>query len=293
MSGRLPAWFKKRIPDPGVMNGMCGMLDGLGLHTVCQSALCPNIGDCFTRHTATFLILGNTCTRNCTFCAVDKGKPQPVDENEPRHILEAVNNLKLKHVVITSVTRDDLPDGGAGHFARIITILNNQPGPPTVEVLIPDFRGSREALNIVVSARPDILNHNVETVPRLYPSVRPTADFQRSVNLLRRAKQIDPCLITKSGLMVGLGETRDEIIEVMGTLRQADCDLLTIGQYLQPSARHHPVVRFLAPEEFTALAELGKSAGFREVASAPLVRSSFNAGEMYQRATSGKIGSKS
>jgi lipoic acid synthetase len=282
MSGRLPVWFKKRIPDVGVMSGMHAMLGDLHLNTVCQSAICPNIGDCFTRQTATFLILGDTCTRRCTFCAVSKGDPQPVDEDEPRHVFEAVNRLGLKHAVITSVTRDDLPDGGAGHFARIITLLKNSPSPPAVEVLIPDFRGSFEALHAVVSAHPDVLNHNVETVPRLYPVVRPVADFRRSVDLLRRAKGINPGIVTKSGLMVGLGETREEIFGVMTALKEAGCDLLTIGQYLQPSTCHHPVVRYLAPEEFAELAESGRNMGFREVAAAPLVRSSFDAGRMYK-----------
>ncbi len=282
MKGRLPVWFKKRLPLPGIMAEMGHLLDSLHLHTVCQSAHCPNIGDCFTKHTATFLILGDTCTRNCTFCAVNKGVPQPPDPREPEHLAEAVAQLSLKHVVITSVTRDDLPDGGAGHFARIISFLKERNASLTVEVLIPDFRGSRIALEVVVSANPDVINHNIETVPRLYPEVRPMADFRRSVELLLRVEEMDAGIITKSGLMLGLGESHDEIINAMQALRMANCDLLTIGQYLQPSPKHHPVVSFISPEQFEEFAQLGRSMGFREVASAPLVRSSFQAAELYR-----------
>lgn len=282
MKGRLPVWFKKRLPLPGIMAEMGHLLDSLHLHTVCQSAHCPNIGDCFTKHTATFLILGDTCTRNCTFCAVNKGVPQPPDPREPEHLAEAVAQLSLKHVVITSVTRDDLPDGGAGHFARIISFLKERNASLTVEVLIPDFRGSRIALEVVVSANPDVINHNIETVPRLYPEVRPMADFRRSVELLLRVEEMDIGIITKSGLMLGLGESHDEIINAMQALRMANCDLLTIGQYLQPSPKHHPVVSFISPEQFEEFAQLGRSMGFREVASAPLVRSSFQAAELYR-----------
>lgn len=285
MTERLPSWFKKRMPPPGVMAEMNTLLGSLHLNTVCQSAICPNIGDCFTRHTATFLILGNTCTRNCTFCAVNKGEPEPLDVNEPEHIVEAVGKLNLRHVVITSVTRDDLPDGGAEHFSRVINLLKRQDRQMTVEVLVPDFEGSLAALEIVMAAHPDVLNHNVETVPRLYPEVRPMADFKRSVELLRAAKTIDPGAITKSGLMVGLGETTDEVRDVMVSLREAGCDMLTIGQYLQPSPRHHPVISFVPPEQFDEFARLGKQMGFREVASAPLVRSSFEAASLF-----GKIG---
>ena len=281
MPERLPSWFKKRMPPPGVMAEMNTLLGGLHLNTICQSALCPNIGDCFTRHTATFLILGDTCTRNCTFCAVSQGKPEPVDIREPQHVAEAVAKLGLKHVVITSVTRDDLPDGGAGHFARTIALLKQENPDITVEVLVPDFEGSAEALRSVMATRPDVLNHNIETVPRLYPEVRPMANFSRSVELLRAAKTMNSSIITKSGLMVGLGETPDEVIEAMAALREASCDLLTIGQYLQPSPRHHPVVRFIPPEEFEEFARLGRNIGFRRVASAPLVRSSFDAAELY------------
>jgi lipoic acid synthetase len=282
MTERLPSWFKKRIPSPTVMAKMNELMTNLHLNTICQSAICPNIGDCFSRHTATFLIMGDTCTRNCTFCAVNKGKPGLFDDDEPLHIVEAVNKLKLSHVVITSVTRDDLLDGGAGHFARLIGILKKEAQSVTIEVLVPDFGGSITSLETVMKAHPHVLNHNVETVPRLYPEVRPMANFVRSVELLRLAKTFDSSVITKSGLMVGLGETIDEIIDVMSSLRGAGCDILTIGQYLRPSIKHHPVINFITPEQFEELAQLGKKMGFRGVAAAPLVRSSFQAAELYR-----------
>ncbi len=272
MQGRLPAWFKQKLASPQTMTTMHGLLDGLHLHTICQSAHCPNIGNCFSSGTATFLILGDVCTRRCTFCAVDKGCPPSPDPEEPEHLAEAVQKLKLSYVVITSVTRDDLPDGGAAHFAHTITLLRQRSGA-TVEVLVPDFRGSEEAIRTVVEAGPQVINHNVETVPRLYSTVRPGASYERSLELLYTAKQLDPQMVTKSGLMLGLGESREEALEVMADLREAECDLLTIGQYLQPSAGHHPVVRFVTPEEFSDYALAGAEMGFAGVASAPLVRS--------------------
>lgn len=284
MSGRLPVWFNKKIPDPGVLNSMATLFNRLSLHTICESALCPNLGDCFARRTATFLILGNICTRNCTFCAVEKGTPRPVDEQEPEHLVEAVAKLGLRHVVITSVTRDDLPDGGASHFATAINRLRERDEGLTIEVLIPDFGGSATSLETVIDAHPDVINHNLETVPRLYPQVRPKADFKHSLRLLERVKEFDSRIVTKSGLMVGLGETRNELLEVMGDLRGAGCDLLTIGQYLQPSASHHPVVRYIPQEEFAEYESTGRALGFRGVTSAPLVRSSFNAAQLYERA---------
>ncbi|MBA7643092.1 Lipoyl synthase [subsurface metagenome] len=286
MRGRLPPWFKQRLADPAVMSSMHGLLDGLKLHTICQSALCPNIGNCFTAGTATFLILGDMCTRRCTFCAVKRGHPGPVDEEEPEHLLEAVEKLGLSYVVITSVTRDDLPDGGASQFARTVTLLRENVAGITVEVLVPDFRGSEKAIRIVVESGPQVINHNVETVPRLYPEVRPGADYARSLELLYLAKKLNPETVTKSGLMLGLGESREEVIEVMGDLREANCDLLTIGQYLQPSPQHHPVIRFVPPEEFTEYETIGQALGFTEVASSPLVRSSYRAAELYDRAKS-------
>jgi len=263
---------------------MKGLLDDLCLHTICESAICPNQGDCFSKRTATFLILGDICTRNCTFCAVQKGIPPPVDRLEPEHVAEAVAAMELRHAVITSVTRDDLPDGGASHFAETIRILKARSPALTVEVLVPDFRGSQEALRLVVAARPDVVNHNVETVPRLYPEVRPLANFERSLWLLRKAKVLDPEIVTKSGVMVGLGERREELIATMAALREAGCDLLTIGQYLQPSPQHHAVIRYVPPEEFDQYAHIGREMGFRDVASAPLVRSSFCAAELFERA---------
>ena len=268
---------------------MGALFDGLNLHTICESALCPNLGDCFSQRTATFLLLGNTCTRNCTFCAVKQGVPNPVDANEPQHLAEAVEKLGLRHVVITSVTRDDLPDGGASHFARTIALLQEKDQELTVEVLIPDFCGSLRSLKMIVDARPDVINHNLETVPRLYSEVRPKADFRRSLELLRQVKELDSRIVAKSGLMVGLGETREELLGVMEELRRVKCDLLTIGQYLQPSPSHHPVVRYIPPEEFLDYARTGKEMGFRAVASAPLVRSSFNAAQLYTTAKAEKV----
>jgi len=266
------------------MLAMKRLLDGLSLHTICQSAHCPNVGECFSRKTATFLILGDVCTRRCTFCAVKKGAPTPVDENEPQHLLEAAENLDLKYVVITSVTRDDLSDGGAFQFVKAINLLHENRGSTTIEVLIPDFLGSTEALKAVVKAGPQVINHNVETIPHLYPEVRPGADYNRSIGLLFMVKKLDPKIVIKSGLMLGLGETRQEIIAVMNDLRKVSCDLLTIGQYLQPSPKHHPVIRFVPPEEFAEYRGIGKSMGFTEVASGPLVRSSFKADELYNKA---------
>jgi len=283
MKGRLPFWFKQKSADPKIMLTMEQLLDGLSLHTICQSAHCPNVGECFSRKTATFLILGNICTRRCTFCAVEKGHPLPVDEAEPCHLLEAAEKLNLNYIVITSVTRDDLADGGASQFAKVINILRENRSGAIVEVLIPDFRGSAEALKSVVEARPQVINHNVETVPRLYPKVRPGADYNRSLGLLFMAKNLNPGITTKSGLMLGLGETREEVVEVMKDLREANCDLLTLGQYLQPSAKHHPVIRFAPPEEFCRYRDIGREIGFIEVAAAPLVRSSFKAAELYAK----------
>jgi len=284
MRGRLPPWFKQRLADPGVMSSMHGLLDGLNLHTICQSALCPNIGKCFTAGTATFLIMGDVCTRRCTFCAVKKGLPKPVDEAEPEHLLEAVQKLGLSYVVITSVTRDDLPDGGASQFARTVALLRENAADIMVEVLVPDFRGSEEAIRMVVESGPQVFNHNVETVPRLYPEVRTGADYARSLELLYMVKELNPKIATKSGLMLGLGESAEEIVEVMRDLREANCDLLTIGQYLQPSAQHHPVIRFVLPEEFAEYEYIGREMGFAEVASSPLVRSSYRAAELFDKA---------
>ena len=282
-----PVWLRRRLPDAEALNKMRGLLRRHGLHTVCEGALCPNQGECFGRGTATFLILGNTCTRNCTFCAIPtQERPPAPDPGEPERIARASRELGLKHVVVTSVTRDDLADGGAAHFAETVRALKRINPEITVEVLIPDFQGSAEALRIAVESGPDILNHNLETVPRLYPEVRPQADYGRSLLLLKRAKAMKPGKVTKSGLMLGLGEERDEILRVMEDLRKISCDLLTLGQYLQPSGKHHPVVRFVPPEEFEDYRQAGEKMGFQAVFAAPLVRSSFHAAEIFQKAIS-------
>jgi lipoic acid synthetase len=263
---------------------MRNLLQRHGLNTVCQGALCPNQGECFGQGTATFLILGKTCTRNCTFCAIPtEERPPAPDPDEPRRIAGASSELGLKHVVITSVTRDDLEDGGASHFAATVRALREINPGITVEILIPDFRGSPEALEKVMDSRPDILNHNLETVPRLYPEVRPQAVYSRSIELLGRAKAMAPDKITKSGLMLGLGEEKDEVLGVMADLRGVSCDLLTLGQYLRPSGKHHPVTRYVPPDEFDELRLEGEKMGFKGVFSAPLVRSSFHAAEIFKK----------
>lgn len=252
-----------------------GLLRRLSLSTICDEAACPNRAECFGRGTATFMILGRVCTRNCTFCNVTPGRPTPVDPGEPAQIRQAVQELNLRHVVITSVTRDDLEDGGAGHYARVIRELRSL--DVIVEVLIPDFQGSAEALAQVAEAGPHVLNHNLETVPRLYPTVRPQAIYERSLELLARTRQFAPTIISKSGLMLGLGETRDELTQVLRDLRTAGCEMLTIGQYLAPSRRHHPVVEHVHPSVFDALRLEGEQLGFSHIASGPLVRSSYHA----------------
>jgi len=274
---RKPEWLRVKAHSVKGLEFVEGMLKDLHLNTVCDEAACPNRGECFGRKTATFMILGSVCTRNCTFCNVTKGRVQPVDENEPERVAEAVKILGLKHAVITSVTRDDLPDGGAGHFARVIEAIRNAAPKVTIEVLIPDFKGDIEALEKVVRARPEIINHNVETVPDLYSEVRPQADYRRSLNVLRNVKRLDKSIYTKSGIMVGLGETEEQVISVMRDLREADCDFLTVGQYLAPSAKHHPVVEYIHPDQFKAYEEKAYELGFLFVASGPLVRSSYMA----------------
>ena len=281
---RRPEWLKLSPIDPRVLNKTVGLLREWKLHTVCEGAKCPNRADCFRSSTATFMILGDTCTRDCTFCAVNHGRPKPVDSQEPEHIVEAVKKLGLKYVVITSVTRDDLPDGGAYLFARVIEALRRYNTEISVEVLIPDFRGSLPALKAVVAARPAVLNHNVETVPCLYSKVRPRANYQQSIDLLKRAKELNSQLLTKSGFMLGLGETKEEVIDLLADLKAANCDIVTIGQYLQPSFKHHSVIRYVPPEEFEEYREIGEGMGFGVVVSAPLVRSSFQAAETYRRA---------
>jgi lipoic acid synthetase len=274
-----PEWIRVKGVDAAILNRMKGLLDRYHLHTVCESAVCPNVGTCFSAGTATFMILGNTCTRNCSFCGVFTGKPQPPDPEEPLHVAEAARDLSLKHVVITSVTRDDLADGGAAQFAKTILQINHLLPVASTDVLIPDFQGSRENLAIVMDAKPDILAHNLETVPRLYATCRQSADYRRSLRILRHAKELCPERFTKSGIMLGLGETRDEIFEVMRDLREVDCDFLTIGQYLRPSADQIEVREFIRPEIFEEYRQMGGEMGFRYVASSPFVRSSFHAEE--------------
>lgn len=273
---RKPEWLKRKI-DPVAEAQMTALLRSLSLHTVCEDANCPNRSECFKSKTATFMILGDVCTRGCRYCAVTKGAPLPLDTDEPQRIAAAAETLGLRHVVITSVTRDDLPDGGAAHFASTIEAIRLRLPRSTIEVLIPDFRGSESALQAVIDARPDILNHNVETVPALYPTVRPQASFARSLELLRRVKQAG--LHSKTGFMVGLGETRDEVLSLMDALIGVGCDMLTIGQYLQPSREHLPVSAFITPAQFEEYRQIALEKGFRFVASGPLVRSSYHAAE--------------
>jgi len=281
---RLPDWFRQRPPKVGELTAVSSLLADLNLNTVCESALCPNLCRCFAQKTATFMIMGDICTRNCTFCAVAKGKPLPLQTDEPERIAAAVKKLGLEYVVITSVTRDDLEDGGAAHFARTIEAVGSIAPATMVEVLIPDFQGSRQALETVVRATPAVINHNMETVPVLYPEVRPMAGYERSLELLTRVKNLRPEVITKSGLMLGIGEKREEVLQVMKDLRRAGCDLLTLGQYLAPTNRHHPVISYVTPQEFASYVQPGLEMGFSGIASAPLVRSSYRAAELYREA---------
>ena len=279
-----PVWLRRRLPNQETLQKMRSLLRRHGLNTVCEGALCPNQGECFDQGTATFLILGRTCTRNCTFCAIpSEDRPPAPDPQEPERVALAASELELKHVVITSVTRDDLEDGGASHFALTVKTVKRKNPQIIVEILIPDFQGSPEALRIVVESKADIINHNLETVPRLYPEVRPQAVYSRSIDLLKRIKGINPEKTTKSGLMLGLGEAKEEVLQAMADLRTASCDLLTLGQYLRPSGRHHPIARYVPPEEFEELRQKGEEMGFKAVFSAPLVRSSFHAAEVFER----------
>jgi len=271
----LPSWIKKRISLGEEGEETQKLLQSLSLHTVCESAHCPNRGECFMKKVATFLIMGNICTRRCRFCAIDKGTPQPLDPEEPKRVAEASQVLGLRHVVVTSVTRDDLPDGGASHFAATIREIRRALPFSTVEVLTPDFQGREEDLQVIVKEKPEVFNHNMETVPRLYPSVRPLASYKRSLTLLKRVKEISPSIITKSGLMVGLGERKEEVVEVLEDLREVGCDVITIGQYLRPSPRHLEVKEYVSPQVFSWYEDVARSLGFRGVASGPFVRSSY------------------
>jgi lipoic acid synthetase len=285
---RHPPWIRARVPSGPNFADLKHLMRELNLHTVCEEARCPNIGECWENRTATFMILGDVCTRRCMFCAVTKGKPGGVvDHDEPRRIGAAVGDLKLEHVVITSVNRDDVPDGGASIFAECIRESRLHSPGCTVEVLIPDLEGNWEALAVIIDAQPDLLNHNTETVPRLYRRARPQANYQQTLDLLRRGKEIDPTIVTKSGLMVGLGESVDELLDTMRDIQASNCDILTIGQYLSPTSRHLPIQRYYTPAEFEELKEAGMEMGFRHVESGPLVRSSYHAGEQARLSMTG------
>lgn len=276
---RKPPWLRVRLPRDRRFADLDEALRGLGLATVCRSARCPNISECFSRGTATFLMLGEVCTRNCSFCNITSGRPEPPSPDEPERISKAVQGMAISHAVITAVTRDDLPDGGAGHFARVIARLKADHPGLCVEALVPDFQGNQKALSVVLESGVDILNHNVETVPELYGAVRPQAGYLRSLELLGQVRYLAPGVRSKSGLILGLGETRAQLVRVFQDLAEIGCHILTMGQYLAPSPRHYPVQRFLPPEEFEELGTSARKAGIPVVFSAPLVRSSYHAAE--------------
>jgi lipoic acid synthetase len=278
-----PAWIRVKAPLSSGYGETKSIVRGNNLHTVCEEAGCPNIGECWEKKHATFMILGDVCTRACAFCNVKTGLPGPLDDAEPAHVAAATAALGLRHVVVTSVDRDDLDDGGARHFADVIRAIRTRCPQTTVEVLTPDFLRKDGAVEKVVAAKPDVFNHNLETVPSLYLTVRPGARYFHSVRLLQRVKEIDPSTFTKSGMMVGLGEARNEVLQVMDDLRAANVDFLTIGQYLQPTRKHHPVVRYVTPDEFKAYETIAYAKGFLMVASSPLTRSSHHAGEDFAR----------
>jgi lipoic acid synthetase len=274
-----PEWLKMKAPDEAVLNKMENMLKELSLHTVCESANCPNIGKCFRHRTATFMVMGSTCTRNCRFCAVNKGLPEKLDPEEPQNVALASKKLGLKHTVITSVTRDDLEDGGASHFVEIIKAMRRENPESTVELLIPDLKGNWSALKKIIDAKPDILNHNIETVEPLYKKVRPMAIYSRSIELLKQVKIFDKDVYTKCGIMLGLGETEQQVLKVMDDLLEVGCDILTIGQYLRPSKNHLPVFEYITPQKFEKYKKIAIEKGFKFVASGPYVRSSYKAFE--------------
>jgi lipoic acid synthetase len=280
-----PEWLKVRAPGGPQYRDLKRLVEELRLHTVCESARCPNIGDCWERRSATFMILGDICTRACGFCAIKTGRPDPLDRDEPERVAEAVAYLNLRFCVITSVNRDELPDGGAEIFAETIRAIRRRSPSTGIEVLIPDFEGNWDALAQVMDARPDILNHNIESIERLYRIVRPQAKYHRSLELLRRARELAPEVVTKSGMMLGVGEDLDETRAAMRDLRAADCDVLTLGQYLRPSPKHIPVIRYVTPAEFAQLREEGLAMGFKHVESGPLVRSSYHADEQVPAGT--------
>ena len=290
---RKPEWIRVKAPVGAGYVQTREIVRAHGLHTVCEEAGCPNIGECWDKAHATFMIMGDTCTRACSFCNVKTGLPGGLNPNEPEHVAEAVEKLKLAHVVITSVDRDDLEDGGAGHFAATIRAIRERSPGTTIEILTPDFLRKRGAVERVMEAPPDVFNHNLETVPRLYLSIRPGARYYVSLRLLARVKEIDPSAFTKSGLMVGLGEAREEIMQVMDDLRAADVDFLTIGQYLQPTRKHAAVERFWTPDEFKGLEAIARAKGFLMVSASPLTRSSYHAGEDFARLRAARAASRS
>lgn len=276
---RIPPWLRTPLPNGGAFKSTCSLIGDLGLNTVCQSAKCPNKWECFSRKTATFLIMGQVCTRNCAFCNITPGKPEQLDPTEPGRVAEAVDRLELRHAVVTSVTRDDMPDGGGEFFAETVRRIREKRPSCTVEVLIPDFRGDETALKKVLEAGPDVLNHNVETVPGLYSKIRPQASYEQSLELLRRVKEYGAGIACKSGLMTGLGETMKQVKAVIDDLAGIGCDIVTIGQYMQPTRNHPRVERYMPPEEFDMLADYGRRKGVPHMFSAPLVRSSYHAEE--------------
>ena len=279
---RRPPWIRVRAPGSEGWQRTRELMRRLQLNTVCEEAACPNIGECWSKGHATVMLLGSVCTRKCGFCNVKTGRPDPLDPDEPEHVARAVGELGLRHVVITSVDRDDLPDGGAGQFVRCIEAVRREAPRTTIEVLTPDFLRKRGALERVVAARPDVYNHNLETVPRLYPLARRGSSYRHSLDLLARVKQLDPGIFTKSGIMLGLGERTEEVLEVMDAMRTADVDFITIGQYLRPTREHLPMVRYAEPAEFEALAAAARAKGFLMVSSSPLTRSSYHADDDFQ-----------
>ncbi|WP_374450142.1 lipoyl synthase [Stella sp.] len=280
---RKPAWIRVKAPTSRTYAETRDLMRGLDLRTVCEEAACPNIGECWSQKHATVMILGSVCTRACTFCNVATGRPDLLDPHEPERVGEAVGKMGLKHVVVTSVDRDDLPDGGAEHFARTIRAIRAAAPGTTIEVLTPDFLRKDGAIEVVAAARPDVFNHNLETVPRLYGEVRPGARYFNSLRLLDQVKRIDPSIFTKSGIMVGLGESKEEVLQVMDDLRAADVDFLTVGQYLQPTPKHHRVDRFVTPDEFASIETQAYGKGFLMVSASPLTRSSYHAGDDFVR----------
>jgi lipoic acid synthetase len=279
---RKPEWFKTNANRNISFHQVSKLVRDLSLHTVCEEANCPNRTECYSHHTATFMILGSHCTRNCTFCNVTKGNPEIVQTEEPENLAKAVEILKLKHAVITSVTRDDLVDFGASQFVKVIQAIRTETPHVTIELLIPDLKGDWEQLALIVKAKPDILNHNMETIEKLYPLVRPMASYHRSLELLQEVKRLDPLLVTKSGFMLGLGETKEEVLILMNDLRLVGCEVVTIGQYLAPSIAHYPLQAYISPHEFDEYRKIGADMGFSQVVSSPLTRSSYHAGDFFK-----------